>query len=176
VNRTERLTSLLLRPASLWPALAEKPVPLGELYWDYAIPLVSLPFLAWLVGDLLFGNANFVSGLVRAIVAYAVILAAIYVASYVIAQLARSFGGRPSLVAVVNLVVFAAVPACLAGLSRLVPGLALVPLLGLIYSLYLFYMGTGVMLRCPADKTLGLTIASALALLLVWSVLTAILS
>jgi hypothetical protein len=176
VNRTERLTSLLLRPATLWPALADKPVPLGELYWDYAIPLISLPFLAWLLGDLLFGSAAFVSGLVRAIVAYAVILAAIYVASYVITQLARTFGGRPSLVGVANLLVFAAVPACLAGLARLLPGLAFVPVLGLIYGLYLFYQGAGALLKCPADKTFGLTVASALALLLVWSVLTAILS
>jgi hypothetical protein len=176
VNRSERLTSLLLRPASLWPALAAKPVPLGQLYWDYAVPLVSLPFLAFLLGDLLFGGANFVSGLVRSIVAYAVILAALYVASHVIAQLARRVGGRPSLVAVANLLVFAAVPACLAGLARLLPGLSLVPVLGLLYGLYLFYQGAGTMLKCPADKTFGLTLASALALVLVWSVLTAILA
>jgi hypothetical protein len=176
MNRTERLTSLLVRPTTLWPALAEQPVPLGELYWDYAIPLASLPFLAWLIGDLLFGSTAFVYGLVRAIVAYAVSLASLYLSSYVIAQLARQFGLRPSLAAVANLVVFSAVPACLAGLARLFPGLSLLPLLGLLYGLYLFYQGTGPMLKCPADKSIGLTIASALAGLLVWSVLTAILA
>ncbi len=176
MNRTERLTSLLVRPTTLWPPLAEQPVPLGELYWDYAIPLASLPFLAWLIGDLLFGNTDFVYALIRAIVAYAVILATLYLSTYVIAQLARQFGERPSRVAVANLVVFSAVPACLAGLARLLPGLSLLPLLGLAYGLYLFYQGAGPMLKCPADKTFGLTVASALAGLLVWSVLTAILS
>ena len=184
MNLIERAKNILLQPEQEWPVIETEATTTEGLYLNYIAPLAAIPAIAAFIGlsvvgiNLPFSGETFRisigSGLAYAVTNFLLTLGAVYILALVINALAPNFGGEKNMQQALKLVAYSSTASWLAGIFAIFPPISFIGLLGL-YSLYLFYLGLPVMMKCPADKTLGYTITiivSAIVIFLVVGVVS----
>ena len=182
-NLVARAKAILLTPRDEWPRIAAEADSPGEVFRRHVVPLAAIGPVASLIGGQVFGYGTFgfsykpglVAAIGSAVVSYAVTLLGIWVLSVIADFLAPKFGGESSRAQAFKLVAYGATASFLAGIFGLIPSLGVFGLLGL-YSLYLFYTGSGPLMKVPADKTMAytaVTIVAAIVLSLIVAPITA---
>lgn len=182
-NLYARAKTILLSPREEWPRIAAEPDSPGDVFRRHVVPLAAIGPVASLIGGQVFGYGTFGfsykpalgAALGAAVVSYAITLLGIWVLSLIADFLAPKFGGERSRAQAFKLVAYGATASFLAGIFGLVPSLGVFGLLGL-YSLYLFYTGSGPLMKVPADRTMAytaVTIVAAIVLSLVVAPVTA---
>ena len=182
----ERVKGIITSPKTEWPRIDAEPATERDLYMRYVLPLAAIPAVAGLIGQLAFPPRVFgvvvrtspVSAVVAALVSFAMAFVAVFVIARIVDALAPTFNARKGIVPATKLVVFASVPAWVAGVFNLIPALgALAVLIASVYGLYLLYLGLPVLMKSPADKTvpyLAVTIVVAIVVMLVIGIVTGI--
>lgn len=161
-----RVKDILFRPDPTWEIIDGEPATIGGLYRSYVIPLAAIPSVAGFIGLLVFGAG--VPGLVtirpspvwlaaQMIVGYGLALAMCYVMALIIEALAPNFGGVKDRVQAFKVAAYASTASWVAGAFSIVPMLAIVGLLGALYSLFLLYKGLPRLMKTPEDKALPYT-------------------
>src|SRR5262249_28742710 len=101
MNLVERIKGILLQPKSEWPAIEREPGDAGYLFSNYVAIRAALLLVCTFIGTLFFGLDGFRVGLgfgiVRAIVAYVLSLAGVFVLAYIIVFLAGTFDAQKNL-------------------------------------------------------------------------------
>ncbi len=182
----DRVQSILLRPRQTWPVIAAEGGDVASIYTGYLCILAAVPAIAGFVGRSIVGFGVFgvsyrlpiVTGLVQMIATYVLSLVIFYVVSLIVDALAPTFGGSKSPIQALKLVAYSTTAVLVAAVLMIIPStlLSLVVFLGLIYSIYLFYLGVPVLMRCPAEKAGAYTAVVAVCWLVVGLVLASILS
>jgi hypothetical protein len=117
------------------------------------------------------------SGIVPAIVHYAIALAVTLIVAFIVDSLAPSFGGTRNIAKSLALVAYSWTAVWVAAIVSFVPVIAaLISLAALIYSFYTFYLGAPVLGRASAEKAAGYTIVVALCAILAFAILGGVLS
>ncbi len=179
MNLIERAKNILLQPKQEWPVIEAEAVTTEGLYKGYIAPLAAIPAIAAFIGLSLVGinlpfsgetfRISIGSGLAYAVINFLLTLGAVYVLAMVVNALAPNFGGQKNMQQALKLVAYSSTASWLAGIFAIFPPISFLALLGL-YSLYLFYLGLPVMMKCPADKALGYTtliVVSAIGIFMV---------
>jgi len=178
-----RVQDILLKPKETWAVIDTEPTDTGRLFTQYLMILAAIPAVAMFIGLSLFGVGGFgfsmrvpiVWGLTQAILSYVLSLVMVYVMALIVDALAPTFGGQKNRLQALKLVVYAFTASMIAGISYLLPSLAmLVGLLGFLYTVYLFYLGLPVLMKCPQDKAVGYTVVVGLVGLVAGMVIGAI--
>lgn len=164
-----RVQDILLKPGDTWPAIAAEPADAGSIYKQYLLLIAAIPPLAALIGITLIGVGGFgfrvrmplLYGLEAAIVQYALTLVMIFVVALVVEALAPNFGGTKDRVAALKVVAYGSTAALVGGVFNLIPALGILALLAALYSIYLFYLGLPVLMKCPQDKAVAYTVVVA---------------
>jgi len=73
-----------------------------------------------------------------------------------------------------KLAVYSMMPAWLAGVFALIPGLGFLRLLALIYGIYLFWLGLPILMKPPPDRTGPYALAAIVCGIVLWVVVGAI--
>ncbi|MBV9287506.1 MAG: hypothetical protein JO288_06740 [Hyphomicrobiales bacterium] len=73
-----------------------------------------------------------------------------------------------------KLAVYSMTPAWLAGVFALVPGLGFLRGLGLLYAVYLFWLGLPILMKPPVDRTGPYALAAIVCAIVLWAVVGAI--
>ncbi len=177
----ERAKNILLTPKTEWPVISGETTTTGDLYKNYVLILAAVPALASFLGLSMFG-AGF--GMVRfgvgfalstALFGYLVSLVAVYIYGLVINGLAPTFGGQKDPMQALKVAVYASTASWIAGIGALIPGLGwLLSLVGVVFTIYLLYLGLPVLMKCPEDKAVGYTAVSIIVGIVVTWVLTLI--
>lgn len=160
----ERIKGILLRPSLEWEKIATEPTSKAALTTGYVMILAAIPAIAGFVGNSLIGMSFMgissklpvVSGLIIAVLGYALSIVSVYVAAFVINALAPNFGGVKNDLQAFKVAAYAMTAGWLAGIFALLPLLGVLGLLGL-YGLYLLYTGLPRLMQSPKDKSLGYT-------------------
>jgi hypothetical protein len=153
-----RARKMLSAPKDEWPVIARESTSTAELYTGYVAPLAAIAPVAAVLGNLLFGGPlSFNKSIVVAIVRFAISLLSVYVIGRIAAKIAPAFGGKDDLAQGIKLVAYAYTAAWIAGIFALIPALAVLSMIGGIYSLYLLYTGTSVMMGVPQARSVGYT-------------------
>jgi hypothetical protein len=140
----ERAKAIMLSPRTEWQVIEQEPSRPSELL-TYVAVLAAIPEIANFIGQSLIGGYKpIVPSLLRAIIAYGVTLAMVYIIAGVIDLLAPRFGGKKNFGNAVKLSVYSHTPLWLAGIFLLVPGLNFLLMLGL-YGIYLLWIGLPMM-------------------------------
>ncbi|WP_295378827.1 Yip1 family protein [uncultured Pseudacidovorax sp.] len=184
MNLVQRVQDILLRPKHTWPEIEAESTDAATLYREYVLILAAIPAIAGFIGLSIIGAGAFgvsfrlpiVSGLVQAIVSYGLSLVMVYVLALIVDSLAPSFGGQRSPIQALKLVAYASTAGFVGGIFGLLPSLAVLGALVGLYSVYLFYTGVPVLMKCPADKALVYTVVFALCAIVASLVLGALLS
>jgi hypothetical protein len=167
-----RVQNILMKPAAEWDVINSEPASVGGLYTGYACILAAIPALASIVSSLLFIHWTIVPALVSAVLSYVLGLAGTYVIALIVDALAPSFGGEKSQIQALKLVVYSYTASWVAGIALIIPVLGgLVALAGLIYGLYVMYLGLPKLMKCPPDKTVGYFVVTIVVAILVYFVI-----
>jgi hypothetical protein len=158
----ERVKNMIVKPAETWPAIEQEATDWQKLYVPYMVTLAAIPALAGFIGWTILGVGGWGMsmripvgvGLGMMISQYIMTLVMVGVWGWLINLLAGTFGGQANLMNAVKLSVYASTPAMVAGVFSAIPGLAILGLLGGLYSLYVLYLGLPVLMKNPAEKSL----------------------
>jgi hypothetical protein len=176
-----RAKAILLTPRTEWPLIAAEPASVAGLYTNYILIMAAIPAVVRFLSSSLIGQSTFLLGTYRmpiatgleiAVVSYVLALVGVFVLALIVEALAPTFGGEKNRVQALKSVAYAYTASWVASIIGLVPGLGLISALaGLIYGLYLLNLGLPFTMKCPADKSLGYTVVSVIAAIVVYIVL-----
>ena len=169
-----RAAAILTRPARTWDVVADEPEDEGRLFARYVAPLAAIPTVCGVIGPLVFAydiaqvrlRDDLFGLLLKSVVAFGATLIVVWLLAWVIAGLARPFGGIASRRQAVKLAAYSGTAFWVAGIFHLYPSLAL-PMTALAgaYSLYVLYLGLGPLMRVDDDRRITCFAAIFLCLL-----------
>ena len=166
-----RAVAILTKPADEWRTIAAEPATVEGLMRDYAAPLAAVPAIAQFIGFIRF---SIVTGFVYAVVSWVFALAGAWIAAVVIEKLAPTFQSKGNTAQALKLVVYSMTPVWIAGVLNLVPALVVLIIIAALYAVYLFYLGLPPVMSTPPDKTIPYMVVSAVVIIVVSIVLSAI--
>lgn len=170
VDIVARAKGLLMDPQKEWRIIAGEPADTAGLFKDYVMILAAVPAVAGLLGALIMslGRMSVVSLLVSAVLGYVLALVGIFVLAKIIEMLAPRFGGPADSTAAIKLAAYAPTASWVGGAAMIIPWIGWIgALLGGIYSLYLFYVGTPTVMRIPPDRVMPFAISVVVVAILV---------
>ncbi len=178
-----RVKGIILTPVSEWNAIDAETTPARAIYLEYVAPLAAIGALAGFIGRSIIGyNVAFfgtvrtplISGLVGALVIYALTLLGVFVVSLIVDALAPTFGGQKDLLRALKVSAYSYTPAWIAAVFQILPSLGLIGLIAGLYGIYLLYLGLPVLMRSPKDKAIGYTAVVCVCIIVVYLIIGAI--
>lgn len=180
-----RAKGLLLSPKTEWPVIAGETTTTQSLYTGYVIPLAALPALAGFIKSTVIGTSipfiggtyrsSFGAGLSVALLTFVMSLVSVFIVGLIIDALAPTFGATKDRLQALKTAGYAYTASWVAGILVVVPGIGLlVVLLGALYSLYLLYLGLPFTMKAPQEKTLGYTVVTVLAAIVLSIIINAL--
>lgn len=161
----ERVKELILYPDRAWNKIKDECLDLKTLYISYVMILAAIPEISNFIGInfirvfILNHHIKIISySFIIAIFSYLFSLINVYIISIVVNMLASSFNSKQNLINAFKLVSFSMTPYWISGVLYLIPVLSPFIILGIIYSLYLFYKGLPVLMETPNDKVFFYTL------------------
>jgi Yip1 domain len=159
MNLVNRAKNMILSPKTEWDVAAAEPTPPAQVVTGYVLPLAAAYALASFIGTALI--ASFIGGaagigfaLVAAIYHLVMAVVMVFVMGFIIDALAPTFAGTKNFNQAVKVSAYAYTPVWVFGLLTIIPFLGwLAVLVGVIYSLYLLYLGLPRLMRSPEDKS-----------------------
>ncbi len=166
-----RVQNILLKPKTEWPVIAAEPETVARLYTNYILILAAIPavfnFLKGsLIGTTVFGvtvRTPIVSGIIGAILGYALTLGVVYLVGIIINALAPNFGGQKDQVQALKTSAYAYTAGWVASIAVIVPFIGwLIVLAGTFYGFYLMYLGLPHTMRAAPEKSVLYTVVVAI--------------
>ncbi len=153
--------AIMLRPRRAWTVIAAKPVDSRSLFTGYVMVLGAINPLSWTIGRSVFGERvlgavyrpPIIAAVLEGLISYVLILISVCVLTLLIEALAPPFGAVRDRHAAFKVAAYSGTAAWLASVFYLVPVLQPLAALGVIYGLYLLYLGVQIVVR--PQRTLG---------------------
>jgi hypothetical protein len=173
--------ALVKSPLAYMTANKDSPATVGSVMVNYVAVLALIPLVAILIGDLWY--YSLISHIERSFVGYAVVSAVlgyifdiigVYIVGFAIKALAPSFGSSNDQVKGLRLAAFAFTPAFLIAALDIIPFLGVITIVGVLYGLYILYLGMPVMVGTPKDKVVTYLVVVVVVTLVVYLVIGAI--
>jgi hypothetical protein len=173
-----RAKGILMSPKTEWQRIAGETTEPMKVLTSYVVPLALIGPIASLIGMQVFGiNAVIVtfrpslaSSLTMAVTSFVLTIVGVFVLAFIANWLSPKFGGKEDFPAAFRWVAYAMTASWIGGIFGLIPSLAIIGLLFGLYSLYLLYLGSSPMMGVPQDKTLGYTVVTILAAIVLYVV------
>ncbi|MEO8306110.1 MAG: Yip1 family protein [Betaproteobacteria bacterium] len=156
-----RIVYLVFRPAAEWDLIAREPATVGALLQRYILPLALLAPIATVIGMKTFDRDwDPVHGylvppdqiVATGVTTYCAIIGSILALAAIFTLILPLFGGVRDYVGALKVAAYGAIPVLLAGATLLLPVLAIIGIIGMCHTLYLYWMGAGRVLKVPAGS------------------------
>lgn len=190
MNIVDRVQSICLKPKETWEKIATESDTVQGLFTSYIMPLAAIGPIAGFIGGSLIGTTAVTvlgtysartpvaSGLVSAVIAYALALVGAYVSAIVASELAPSFGGAKSQINGLKLIAYSSTPVWVFSVLQILPVLGIIVLIAALYGLYVLYLGVPPVMKVPPDKqvvyTLILIVVTVVIFLVVGAIVAAL--
>jgi hypothetical protein len=180
MNLPNRVKNILMTPATEWRTIAAEPGDVASVFVNYILIMAAIPAICLFIGVSLItspfvGGYGMGAGLTGAIFHYVSTIVAVFVAAFVIQQLAPKFGSSGDLTQAVKLVGYSYTPMFVAGVLYLTVVLSPLAIIAALYGIYLFYVGLPIVMKTPADKVIPYMLVSAVVIVVVQIVLNFVL-
>lgn len=172
-----RAKNLILNPQAEWTIIQAETKSRSQLIKDYAVPFILLLAICTFVGSYIFSFPQYSFGaiLTKTIVSAVLGLSGVYLSAIIINELAVSFGMPKNIEATFVLVVYSFTSYFItSSLVGLFPQIQIINLFGL-HSIYLFWIGTSLILKTPEENKLGFVIVSMLIIIGIYAIFSLIL-
>ncbi len=176
-----RAKGILLTPRTEWPIVAAEPDSIAGLFTGYILIVAAIPAIIRFLSASVIGvsvpflgsyRVDVTAGLTMAVVSYVLSLVGVFIVALIVEALAPTFGGEKNRIQALKVVAYSYTASWVASIIGIIPGLGLIAALaGLIYGLYLLNLGLPFTMKCPPDKSLGYTVVTVIAAIIVSIVL-----
>ncbi|MBU6199025.1 MAG: YIP1 family protein [Xanthomonadaceae bacterium] len=173
-----RVKNILLTPKTEWPAIAGETETVQSLYLNYILVLAAIPAVfgfikTSIIGSGAFGitvRASIGAGITHMIIQYVLTLVMLFVMALIIDALAGTFGAQKNQVQALKTSAYTYTASAIASIGLILGfGLGmLIGLAGLIYGIYLLYLGLPNTMKCPPEKAGGYTAVSIICAIVLW--------
>ena len=157
-------------PASVMNAYRDTETPVNSIIMNYVAILAAIDFVGTLIGNVIFYNAGY--GIASAILYYILGIVQVFVVGYIIWKLAPSFGANTTQSKSLRLAAYAFTPYFLISILKIIPFLGLLVILGLLYGLYVLYLGLPILASSPQDRTITYFIVILVVTFIVYGVIS----
>jgi hypothetical protein len=170
-----RVKGILTNPRQEWAAIDNEPLNVAQLLTGYVLPLAAIGPLASAIGWTLFGYGGLLRLSAGAAVSFAITMfimsiIGVFVTAWVINMLAPTFGATQNMPQAIKVAAYSMTAAWVAGIFNLIPALAVLAMIGGLYSLYLLYIGLPMLMKASPDKAVGYTVVVVLVTIVVYIV------
>ena len=181
----ERLKNILTTPKTEWPVIADETTTVADLYKNWIIWLAAIPVLVGFIKNSLIGYSAFgitvrvpiIGGITGAAISYVLGLVMVYVMALIIDALAPTFGGQKDRIQALKAAAYAWTASWIANIGLILPWIGILfILIGLIYSIYLLYLGLPTTMKCPPEKAVGYTALSIVCAIALSWIITAVIA
>lgn len=163
----ERVKNILVKPKAEWPVIAAEPATVADLYKNYIVILAAIPAVFGFIKSSLIGismpmigtfRVPIGTGLVQAVIQYALALGLTYVMALIIDALAPTFGGQKNQVQALKTAAYSYTASWVASVAQIVPWVGFLAVIaGGIYGIYLMYLGLPQTMKSPPERAGGYT-------------------
>lgn len=162
MNLVERAKKLLTKPRAEWETISSEAATVQGLYTGYVMALAAIPAIANLIGFSVVGiggvRVPIAYGVTQLVIGYAMTLASIYLLAIAIDALAPTFGAQRNFMQAMKLAAYMPTAGWLAGVFNVVPVLAILTLVGGLYSLYLLFIGLPILMKPAQSQSISYTV------------------
>jgi uncharacterized membrane protein YciS (DUF1049 family) len=161
----DRVKNLIAQPAKEWKAIAEDNNDFNFHIKSFALPLIVALSVATLLNLLLFHKGfSMKDALLFAIIDFASNFLGMYFSSLIITFIAPTFSAVNDKVAAFKYIIYSSTPMYIAMLvTNLFPSLFFLNLF-FLYTIYLLWLGSDILLKTPENNKLGFIIISVIIL------------
>ena len=179
MNLVARAKGILTNPRQEWAAIDAEPLNLRELLVGYVLPLAAIGPIATVIGWSTFGfgglfRMSIGSLITMAIVSFILTIVGVFVCAWVTNALAPTFGATPNMDQAIKVFAYSSTAAWIAGIFNIIPALAILGIIGGLYSLYLLFIGLPMLMKAPPDKGTTYTIVVIIVVIVVYFVVGAV--
>jgi len=164
MNVINRAKNMIISPKTEWDVAAAENTPPAQVITGYVLPLAGAAALALfigmaLIGAMFFGAAGIGASLVAAIWQVVMAVVGVFVLAFIIDNLAPTFAGTKGFAQAVKVSAYSYTPVWVFGLLMIIPPLGgLAVFIGMLYGLYLLYLGLPRLMRAPQEKAVPYTV------------------
>lgn len=182
MNLVDRVKKILLTPKPEWMVIKSEPHTVAGLYTQYVMILAAIPAVASFIGLSIVGYSGFGAayrvpigaGVANMVLSYVLALGGVYLMALIIDALAPSFSGEKNFMQALKVSAFFPTAAWVAGIFSIIPALAILALLGMLYSLWLLYTGLSPLMGVPEDKSVAFTVVVVIVAIVVMVVISTV--
>ncbi len=176
MNIIERVKNILVTPKTEWEVIKTESTTPQALFISYVLPLSLLAAAGVFLHGLIFpGVSGFKFFIVSAIIAFVANAVGFFLSSYIIDALAGSFDSEKDINKSAQLVAYSSTPSYIASLLSFVPGIGtLISIGGMIYGIYLMYLGIGPLKKTSEEKKVAYMVVAYLVIIAIYFVIAAI--
>jgi hypothetical protein len=172
----DRVKNILLTPKAEWARIGPEPADVGKLYVGYALPLLALAAICSFIGMAFIGlpfvgHLPLMWALTDAISKIVMGFITLFITAFIANALAPTFGSKQDMGQAHKLVVYGSTAGMLAGVLAIFPPLAVLAIVGGIYSIVLIYFGLPATMGTPSDKQVAYVAVLIIACIVVFMVL-----
>jgi hypothetical protein len=165
--------ALVTSPLAFMQKNKDVNVSVRDIMVNYVAVLAVIPFIAALIGPLWYYSGFLIGySFTLAILTYIFDLVGVFVTGYIIWKLAPTFGASTTQNRGVLISAWILTPAFLISILNIIPFISWITFLGILYGIYILYLGLPVLTNTPKDKVVPYVIAVLIAALVVYAVLS----
>jgi hypothetical protein len=153
-----RIVYLIFRPKAEWDLIAQEETSVDALLRGYILPLALLTPIATTIGMKTFdrdwdpvhgylvpSGDIFAAGAAT----FFATIGSIFALAAIFSFIAPMFGSSRNYLAALKVATYGAIPVLLAGATLIMPAMAIIAMVGLCHTLYLYWMGAQQVLKVP---------------------------
>jgi hypothetical protein len=162
---------LIKNPAGVMNAYRDSDPSLNSLMINYVGVLAAIAFVATLIGDLIIFRG--VYGFLDALLPFISSILGVFIVGYILWKLAPSFGTNTTQIRATRLAAYSYTPYFLISVLNIIPFGPIRDLgyLGLLYGIYIVYLGLPILLSTPKERVISYLIVSLVVVFAVYLVL-----
>ena len=178
MNLVQRVKNILVTPKREWLLVDKERASPPSLLLRYVLPLAILASVGELLSGIwfssrLFGQSHF---LWNSLLSFSSLIISFYISLYVIEMLAPAFSSQKNTNKSAQLVAYSNTPAWIAGFLSFIPLIGwLIMIAGWLYSIYIFYLGLGILKKTPEDKRIIFMLVAFIAMVAISIIIRAVL-
>ncbi len=173
-----RVKNLIVSPKEEWVRINNENDTKNEIISGYALPLLIIIVICSIIGDIIFASRylySFMYVITKAIIMFAVAFVSMYFSAIIINEITTSFNSKKNIHSTFKLVVYSFTAYFITtAFTNLLPPLGISQLFAL-YSIYLFWIGSSILLETPEDNKVGFVVVSGLIMAGIYTVVYLIL-
>lgn len=168
-----RVKNLLLSPAQEWPVIAQEKDTATSIVLKYLLPLSLFAALAfYLQFFFITGAFGFLYGLYYCVLLFVQLIITICLNALIVDKLAPTFESHADFSSSLRLMIYAGTPVYVGSLLAIIPVLGWIgPIVGLVYSIYLLFLGLPILKKTPSQKVPGYLVTIVICLLVIYFLL-----